>query len=245
MSNRVLNWVFEESPATGNDRLVLIAIADEADDDGTNAFPSVDRIARKARVPKRTTLRCLQRLEEAGELVVTRPEKRGRGHFNTYAVVMNGATLTPEERARNGATEGEKRRATARGATQSVPDPQTPGSKDPDPHTPPSLPLAVPDPFDEFWATYPRKADKPAARRAWPRAIAKETPATIVAAAARYRDDPNRLDGFTKHPTTWLNNECWADGPLPSRTGRQTNTDLSRAAISRILPTDDRIEITG
>lgn len=96
MSAKCQAWVYEHSEATGNDRLVLLAIADEADDDGANGHPSVDRIAHKARATKRTTLRSIERLEEAGALVVTRPEKRGRGRFNTYAVVMrNGDNLTP------------------------------------------------------------------------------------------------------------------------------------------------------
>lgn len=135
-------WVYEHSPATGNDRLVLLAIADEADDDGTNAYPSVDRIAHKARLNKRTTMRCLERLEADGGLIVHRPEKRGRGHFNTYMVVMvdrsvkgdrvapipegqtsaqNGAT-DPEEKARKGDTKA--RKGAPQGCTRPT-DPQT------------------------------------------------------------------------------------------------------------------------
>lgn len=100
MSIRCQSWVYENSEERGNDRLVLLAIADEADDDGTNAHPGIDRIGHKARVPKRTTMRCIDRLEKSGALLVRRPETRGRGHFNTYVVVMgNGATSTPFEEA--------------------------------------------------------------------------------------------------------------------------------------------------
>lgn len=103
MSIRCQNWVYEYSEATGNDRLVLLAIADEADDDGTNAFPGIKRIAHKARVPERTVMRSLERLEASGYLVVHRPEQRGRGRFNSYVVAMDngnpdprkGATLSP------------------------------------------------------------------------------------------------------------------------------------------------------
>lgn len=72
--------------------------------------------------------------------------------------------------------------------------------------------------FEEFWDAYPRKASKGAARTAWTKAIAKADAATIIAAAAAYRDDPNREDGFTAHAATWLNQERWDDEPLPSRT---------------------------
>jgi len=88
MSVRVMSWVFEHSQARGNDRLVLLAIADQADADGLNAFPSIPTIARMSRVPSRTVQRCLDRLEELGELLVHRPQRQGRGHHNVYAVPM-------------------------------------------------------------------------------------------------------------------------------------------------------------
>ena len=72
--------------------------------------------------------------------------------------------------------------------------------------------------FEEFWQAYPRKASKGAARTAWTKAIAKADPSVIIAAAAAYRDDPNREEGFTAHAATWLNQERWDDDPLPSRT---------------------------
>ncbi len=72
--------------------------------------------------------------------------------------------------------------------------------------------------FEEFWEAYPRKASKGAARTAWTKAISKADASVIIAAAAAYRDDPNREDGFTAHAATWLNQERWDDEPLPSRT---------------------------
>jgi hypothetical protein len=88
MSVRAVTWVLHESQSTGNDRLTLIVIADEADNDGRNAWPGTERISRLARVPKRTVLRCLQRLEAAGELLILRPEVAGRGRHNRYALTM-------------------------------------------------------------------------------------------------------------------------------------------------------------
>lgn len=215
MSTRVTTWVFDHSPATGNDRLVLFAIADEADDDGTNAYPSVDRIARKARVPKRTTLRCLQRLEEAGQLIVNRPATKGRGHFNTYVVVMrNDATVAPTETARNGVTDDEKRRVTARSATQSVLDPLT---QDPQTqgHTDVAILTAA---FEDFWQAYPRHTAKGEARKAWPVAVkAAGGCGRIIAGARAFASDPNRDPRYTPHPATWLRAERWGDDPLPPR----------------------------
>jgi hypothetical protein len=49
------------------------------------------------------------------------------------------------------------------------------------------------------------------------RALKLSTAAAILAGAQRYRDDPNREEGFTAHPTTWLNRAGWDDPPIPSR----------------------------
>lgn len=71
--------------------------------------------------------------------------------------------------------------------------------------------------FDAFWSVYPRKAAKPAARRAFEKALAKASLDQLIRAAERYRDDPNREEAYTAHAATWLNNERWMDGPLPTR----------------------------
>lgn len=88
MSVKCVAWVFHESMSTGNDRLVLLAIADEADDFGRNAFPGHELIGHKARLPRRTVQRAIARLEGGGELLVKRPDRPGRGRHNRYVVTM-------------------------------------------------------------------------------------------------------------------------------------------------------------
>lgn len=66
--------------------------------------------------------------------------------------------------------------------------------------------------FVEFWANYPRKVGKPAARKAWAAARKRGAdPKMIIKAAARYRDDIKRKPEFTKHPGPWLNDERYND----------------------------------
>lgn len=89
--------------------------------------------------------------------------------------------------------------------------------------------------FDAFWTAYPRKTSKPPAETAWFKAARKADPEDIIAAAERYRDDPNRVDEFTAYPATWLNQERWNDPPLPARDGsrRATNgADKLAAALA-------------
>ncbi len=54
MSVKVVTWVWEHSPVAGNERLVLLAITDSAEDDGRNAWPSVATLASKTRLDPRT-----------------------------------------------------------------------------------------------------------------------------------------------------------------------------------------------
>lgn len=95
MSLRCLTWVFHESPAEGFERLVLLALADEADDDGTNAYPSTRRIARKAKVGLGSVPAIVRRLEDAGHVTVERPTKRGRGHVNRYTLLFGPNVREP------------------------------------------------------------------------------------------------------------------------------------------------------
>jgi hypothetical protein len=75
--------------------------------------------------------------------------------------------------------------------------------------------------FATFWAVYPKKDDKPLAKRSFEKALKRASVEVIVAGAERYRDDPNREDLFTKNPSTWLNADAWENGPLPSRVVRK------------------------
>jgi Helix-turn-helix domain len=71
--------------------------------------------------------------------------------------------------------------------------------------------------FAEFWKIYPRKVGREGALKVYKSALRKTDMATIRDGAQRYRDDPNREDQFTAHPSTWLNRGSWNDDPLPKR----------------------------
>lgn len=237
MSRACEQYVWHESETTGNDRLVLLAIADEADDDGHNAYPSMERIAHKARLNKHTVMRAVARLEEAGELVVTRPERYGRGRFNRYVVVMGrdvdeaqrvadekGDTLAPFSEpgmvAPGRAVSDSKRaRKGAKGRAQEQPDLLTNRDVSVVARSEEQS-RASADEFERFWAIYPRKTAKGTARARWKSAVAKAgSVEKILAGAQRYARDPNRDPRYTAHAATWLNGERWEDEPLPSVTG--------------------------
>lgn len=84
MSIKVIDEVLDSAVHRGASRLVLIAIANYADENGF-AWPSLDTIAAKANVSKRSTIRAIERLEDDGALFVMRRRNAG----NAYIVLTD------------------------------------------------------------------------------------------------------------------------------------------------------------
>lgn len=79
--------------------------------------------------------------------------------------------------------------------------------------------------FDQWWAIYPLKRAKGAARRAWPAAVKKSSVAELLEAVKRTKWPAESK--FIPHPATWLNGERWQDEPskppsgAPQKSGMQ------------------------
>lgn len=101
MSIRVMTWVLDKSPARLGDRLVLLALADHAKDDGTWAWPSVATLAAKAHLSERQTRTCLRNLEAAGSIRSRGPSRAGT---TVYDVIMAppAKTAPPEKSSTKG-----------------------------------------------------------------------------------------------------------------------------------------------
>ncbi len=85
MSIRIMSQIWDRAKAEGNALLVLLALADFADDTGW-CWPSMASIARKARVSERGARGIIRRLEAAG-LLISEPSK-GRTS-SRYRVIVN------------------------------------------------------------------------------------------------------------------------------------------------------------
>lgn len=70
MSIKAMQWVFEHSRATGSARVLMLAIADRANDDGV-CWPDKANLAKKVNVTERTIIKLVQQCEELGELSVS------------------------------------------------------------------------------------------------------------------------------------------------------------------------------
>lgn len=96
MSVHVLSWVLKHSPVdTPGHRLVLLVLADHANDDGTGAWPSVKTIANEAKQSERNVQYALRALEGEGRI-----RKAGKSPYGTtiYDVLTKGgANLAPRD----------------------------------------------------------------------------------------------------------------------------------------------------
>lgn len=122
MSIKYMSAVWERADLTQSQTLVALAIADHADDEG-HCYPSIDRIALKARIKRRQTQAVIRQLEDLGLLRVER--HAGRRHANDFWIKR--AIFAPLEMVQSGA---EKVRSGAlKGAVATAPQPPVTVSK--------------------------------------------------------------------------------------------------------------------
>lgn len=93
MSIEALNWAWQQlaTISSPSNRLVLLALADAANEDG-ECWPRLDVLAKKTGVSRSRVSRAVHTMEEEGLLIVGR---RGQGKANTYTLsVAHWATQT-------------------------------------------------------------------------------------------------------------------------------------------------------
>ena len=91
MSLPVMVWVMKHSEATLGARLVLLALAEHANDDGTEAWPSVETLVERTRMSRKGVQGALRRLEADGMIEHTGAKPWGT---NIYTVVMEGGVVS-------------------------------------------------------------------------------------------------------------------------------------------------------
>jgi biotin operon repressor len=87
LSAKLMGSIFYlEIPAL--EKLVLLAMADHAQDDGTGCYPSVQRLATKTSLSRRGVQKISRRLEDAGFLVPSARIKGGRSLTTEYRITL-------------------------------------------------------------------------------------------------------------------------------------------------------------
>jgi len=248
VSVHVMAPIMRDLTYDGKKKLILLAIADMVDHDGIG-FASYAQIQRVTNVSTTYLTQTIREFVEDGRLEIV-SKGNGPGRATVYRVVLDWQLSNSV--AQN--TDAELSNSVAQNYPTMTANYPTPSPSPPSITSVPNTSVhnaRVRKPVDDdpgfirFWNAYPRRQGKGHARRAWSKAVRQADPDVIVSAAERYRDDPNREDGFTALPATWLNGERWLDDPLPSRDNRhdRKTTDV-QAVIERAAARDAR-EITA
>lgn len=226
-------------------RLVLVALADRFNDDTGVCWPSIGSIADDVGVSVRTVQKAINTLEEAGlirrgdpywvqhlpagkrptvwvlNLGMVKPRKPPKsdtnftGGVNTHSPVNTPTGVnTPSPHGVNTCSGDGVNTSSDDGVKACSYKPKVEPKVEPKEE---SKDRSISDAFDRFWNLVPRKAAKGAARKAFEKAAKRAPLEEIIDGMARYRNDPNREAEFTKHPATWLNQDCWEDDPIPAR----------------------------
>lgn len=101
MSVEIMSMVFKRYPSGGGERLLALALADHASDDGTRVFPSVSLLAQKSVQSERTVQYQLRKMETIGWLIRVSDGTGGKGNTTEYCISqewLKGAELAPFER---------------------------------------------------------------------------------------------------------------------------------------------------
>lgn len=101
MSVKVQGWVWDQSLPT-SEKIVLLKLADHADHEGGNVYPSVASIAAQTGLSERQVQRYLKGFLEKGILVIDDRAAGGRGRTRVYRFTFEkgdaGDTVLPRQR---------------------------------------------------------------------------------------------------------------------------------------------------
>jgi Helix-turn-helix domain len=219
------------SPAA---RAVLAQILDHYNSRTGQCTPSLDRLARTSGVSRRSAIRGVNELCEAGWIERDRSVREGGRSFlsNSFRPTFDRGLATadlvtrmspPSDSPDTTLDVGGGDTADTRGSDRADTDLVTGLSPKPSKRTKEggtkseSIDAAA---FDRFWAAFPRKVGKGAVRPVFQRIVSKgqATADELTAGAERYAAATAGKDPeYIAHPKSWLNAERWADEPVRPR----------------------------
>ena len=225
MAMEVMIWALNHSRSKHGARLVLISIADNANKDGTGAWPSVKELARKANISPTAVHQAIKNLVELGELEVV--EGGGRptryGPTNAYRVIMLDYP-EPAKPTRRKVTDSDGQRSPTHAETEGLPNHDGYQIGTSDVSAPlldfadgvPDLAQGVPNSALRGTDSVPRNSPEPSPNRP------ETTPGASADAAAG--DGPTRYPETAQGLVAW-----WVDH------SRQTPPGQMRGHIGKIL----------
>ena len=236
MSVKIISKVWDHAPYRGKKLLILLAMADFADDQG-KCWPSQTTLARKARCSVETIRTTINEMIAAGHLEVA--EEHTPNSSKRYMLTPNllGADdVSPNPQGTPPKSSGDHPQIVGGRVPKSAW-----GEPSIEPSKEPSIePIEGDSPsFDDFWNVFDLKNGKAGAKRAWDKAVKHTNPQVIIEGAIAYRQ---WLDNHPEPPSQkwaqgWLNDRRWEDElPEPQqRGGKQTYGQRKQAASVALL----------
>jgi hypothetical protein len=95
VSFKLVHEVLRDLKLRWREKLILAVMASYADEEGSNVYPAVDRVAREAGVDTRTVQRALKQLREAGIIVLQMDENHRYGYTRNWVIDLGAAPRLP------------------------------------------------------------------------------------------------------------------------------------------------------
>lgn len=235
-------------PLPPNHKIVLLALCDWADDEGSRVYPSMETLAKKSSMSKRSAQRIVHDLIDQNFLSVVGNENGGAGKSRQYSINVQtlqdaltdglthkkGDSLSSLNHDEKGDTEDQKDDSQSiKGDTQDQKG-DTAVTLTVISTKEPSITTSD-DGFDDFWKVYPRKDAKLAAQRSYRTALKRASSQEILNGAKLYAENSEgKEEKFIKVPTTWLNGGCWANYEISAPTKGDISSTLPPEIVERL-----------
>jgi hypothetical protein len=190
MSFKHMAWAFNAHVGDPMAKLLLLALADRADKETGQCYPSLARLCQDTEMSMATVTRRLIFLEENKFIIRTQRDRTS----TLYTLLLTESTPLSDR--------------------------ENPSLSQRDKPITVNLSIEPNILFEEFWNEYPRKAGKGQARIAFKGALKKATNDEIVSAVKLYAlSCVGKEQQFIAHASTWLNGERWLDEVTTSSWG--------------------------
>ena len=200
MSIKTMTWAFSQ-PISGNEKVVLLALADFANDDG-ECWPSIPKIAEKAYLSVRTVQRIILILSDQGYMGFERREtKSGVPTSSKYRLFVGGDNLSPYGDKQGGG--GDTVVTIYEPSLRTFTKPILSVSKE----TRPSKPKGYTQEFEEFWKTYPvdKLMSKAKTFQVWQKLTSQEQQLALASIPDFKAECAKQFKDYrTPHATTYL-----------------------------------------
>jgi len=218
MSVKILSQALDTVVGDSTRKLVLICLADHANEDDRTCWPAIDRIAKKCEISRSTVKRHIKVLEQDG-LIMRRSRTGDSTLYYVLPRLVDGTERPASLAEMKGGVQFEPGSPTNRGVVHSY----EPGGGSPV-NPKPSITINEPsihtvDRFAEFWSVYPKREGsnprKPAHTKYLKAVKAGTNPDDIINGARAYanhcRSKGSEGTVYVAQAVTWLNQERWTD----------------------------------